>query len=390
VVAGAIWITAMTTDALAKPTPVRVLHLRDSPWVDGPGRTILETGSHIDADRVEYYIGALVPMHKAEHPLIDAARARGLNIIEFRDSGGMGGPLVDEIVAAIDRHRIDVLHSSEFRTRMIVLLCRLRRRVRMITTAHGWIANSPKRKLIRFADKTLLRFSEQVILVSNAMRRLVPKWWLPEGRTQVLHNALVLSDYGRDVLAQERRPFDPMRVTLLNVGRLSPEKGQDMLLRAVHRLLPKWPGLRLRIAGIGPLENELRNLTRELQIENQVEFAGYITDMPPLYFDSDLVVQSSYTEGLPNVILEAAFLRVPVLATAVGGTDEVVSHGKSGWLIRPNLDEIVAGIERFLQHPTDFAQMAQCAHAHLIANFSFDARTERMMRIYESLVRRSA
>ena len=371
--------------------PIRVLHLRDSPWIDGPGRTILETGSHLDPRRVEYYIGALIPPGKGAHPLVDAARERGLNVIEFRDDGGFDDTLRDNIIATIDRHKINVLHSSEFRTRVITQMCRLRRRVCMVTTAHGWIANSPKRKAIRLVDKSLLRLFDQVILVSDAMRKLVPRWWLSDARAQVLHNALVLRAYGRDVLHQPRRSVDPKsKVTLLNVGRLSPEKGQDMLLRAVHRLLPRWPGLHVRIAGIGPLEQPLRELARSLQIEDRVEFIGYVADMPPLYLESDLLVQSSYTEGLPNVILEAAFLKVPIVATAVGGTDEVVHHQQSAWLIRPDLDELTDGIEQFLTRPDDFANMANRAHEGVIANFSFDVRTERLMQLYESLVSRGA
>lgn len=371
--------------------PIRVLHLRDSPWIDGPGRTILETGSHLDPRRIEYYIGALIPPGKGAHPLVDAARQRGLNVIEFPDAGGLDDRLRDDIIATIDRHKIDILHSSEFRTRVLAQMCRLRRRICMVTTAHGWIANSPRRKLVRFVDKSLLRLFDQVILVSDAMRKLVPRWWLSDDRARVLHNALVLRAYGRDVLQHPRRPVDTKsKITLLNVGRLSPEKGQDMLLRAAHRLLPRWPGLHVRIAGIGPLEAALRELARSLQMEDRVEFTGYIADMPSLYFDSDLLVQSSYTEGLPNVILEAAFLKVPIVATAVGGTAEVVRHRQSAWLIRPDLDELADGIEQFLTRPDDFATMASRAHEDVIAHFSFDVRTERLMQLYESLVRRGA
>jgi glycosyltransferase involved in cell wall biosynthesis len=365
-----------------------VLHLRDSPWVDGPGRTILETGAHLDPKRVEFHIGALVPPRENVHPLAEAARARNIDIVEFRDTGGIPPSLIDEIVKIIDMYDINVLHSSEFRSRLIARICTMRRRrVHHVTTAHGWVANTLGRKLARFADKALLRTAERVILVSHAMRRLVPEWWLPVDRTVVLHNALVLHKYGAEVLARPRRPVDSRAgVTLLNVGRLSLEKGQDMLIRAVHRLLPRWPALRLRIAGIGPLEAELRSLAKQLGIESQVEFVGYVEDMPTLYYDTDLVVQSSYTEGLPNVVLESAFLKAPIVATAVGGTDEVVRHGESGWLIRANLDELTDGIERFLMNPDEFVRMAEKAHEHVMANFSFDARTQRLTEMYEALL----
>ncbi|HEY5761299.1 MAG TPA: glycosyltransferase, partial [Steroidobacter sp.] len=102
-----------------------------------------------------------------------------------------------------------------------------------------------------------------------------------------------------------------------------------------------------------------------------------------------LVVQSSFTEGLPNVILEAAYLRVPIVATAVGGTAEVISHQESGWLIQPTLEQLTDGIAQFLARPQDFVRMAEQAHQGILRNYSFDVRTEKLTRIYEKLVGRN-
>jgi glycosyltransferase involved in cell wall biosynthesis len=101
-------------------------------------------------------------------------------------------------------------------------------------------------------------------------------------------------------------------------------------------------------------------------------------------------VQSSFTEGLPNVILEAAYLRVPVVATDVGGTAEVLGP-RGGYLIPPNsLDKLVEGIEAFLAAPARFTQMAEHAHARILEEFAFDLRTERLTRFYEKLCGRNA
>jgi glycosyltransferase involved in cell wall biosynthesis len=367
--------------------PIRVLHLRDSPWVDGPGRTILDTGSHLDPSRIEYHVGVLVAQRDGEHPLVDAARQRGISVFAIADCGRLDDQLLGPILQLIDRLQIDVLHSSEFRSRLISQFIKRRRpRLRMVTTAHGWIANTLRRRVVRILDKMMFRSFDHVIPVSTATRSLIPKWWLPESRATVLRNALVLKSYGSDIVNKPRRPINPQHAVLINVGRLSPEKGQEMLLGALHALTPRWPGLRLKIAGIGPLEQHLRSVARTLGLQDRVEFIGYVEDMPRLYADVDLVVQSSFTEGLPNVILEAAYLRVPIVATAVGGTAEVIAHQESGWLIEPKLDQLVAGIARFLEHPQEFVSMAERAHQGVLRNYSFDVRTERMTQIYERLL----
>jgi glycosyltransferase involved in cell wall biosynthesis len=381
---------ARLNEPSAAERPIRVLHLRDSPWVDGPGRTILETGSHLDRSRVEYHIGVLVAQREGEHPLVDSARQRGISVIPITDRGPLDDQLLGPILALIDNLRIDILHTSEFRSNLIAQLIKRRRpKLIMVATAHGWIANSFRRRITRFLDKMMFRRFDHVILVSEATRSLVPRWWLSDKRATVLRNALVLKSYGSEIVNKPRRPIDPQEAVLVNVGRLSPEKGQEMLLQAMHALTPRWPKLRLKFAGIGPLEQHLRSVAGTLGLEDRVEFVGYVKDMPRLYADIDLVVQSSFTEGLPNVILEAAYLRVPIVATAVGGTAEVIQHRESGWLIQPKLEQLVDGIAQFLERPQEFTRMAERAHQGIVQHYSFDVRTDKLMQVYDRLMGRT-
>jgi glycosyltransferase involved in cell wall biosynthesis len=369
------------------PRPIRVLQLRDSPWVDGPGRTILETTSHIDARRVEFHVGAFVGEGASSHPLVEALAARGAAVHKIVDRPGVGKRLQDDVRALMRELQIDIVHSCEPRSNLLTVICGRGADVRIAATAHGWIANDARQKAYRALDKCLLRWFDGVIMVSRATRKLVPRWWLPESRVQVLHNALVLESYGSDTVNAVRRVADPHgEVTLLNVGRLSREKGQDLLLHALARVAPQYPGLKLKFAGIGPLEQELRTLAGQLGVAERVDFLSYVKDMPRLYAGIDLIVQSSLTEGLPNVILEGAYLRVPMLATAVGGTAEVVEHGRSAWLIPPgSIDALAQGIRRFLAEPAQFAAYGAAGHEVVRSRFSFQARTGGLMQFYERL-----
>jgi glycosyltransferase involved in cell wall biosynthesis len=90
------------------------------------------------------------------------------------------------------------------------------------------------------------------------------------------------------------------------------------------------------------------------------------------------------------VILEAAYLRVPIVATAVGGTAEVVAHRESGWLIQPKLEQLVDGIAQFLEHPEQFTQMAERAHRGIVQHYSFDVRTDKLTQVYERLMGRKS
>ena len=366
--------------------PVRVLHLRDSPWVDGPGRTILEMAARIDRARVDYQVGAFVARPGDPHPLVDALKARALPVHAIEDRG-FGPDLVMSIIALIDRIEADVLHTSEFRSNVLAQLCRRHRPLKLVSTAHGWITNDLRGHAYTLADKLLLRHFDRVILVSHAMRRRLPSWWVPNERVRVVHNALMTESYGGQLAERRRPPADPQGpVRLLNVGRLSPEKGQSLLLRAVAATAKDYPGLQLSFAGTGPLEVPLMRLATDLGIADRVEFLGYVADMPRLYARTDLVVQSSFTEGLPNVMLEVAYLGVPVVATDVGGTGEVIEHGVSGWLVEPrSRAALETGLRRFLEAPGQFAAMARAGRQRIERDFSFAVRTEAQTRIYEEL-----
>jgi hypothetical protein len=119
--------------------PVRVLHLRDSPWVDGPGRTILETATHIDRARIDYHIGPLVADDGAQHPLVVAARSRSIPVQPIHDPGDSVAALTDRVIDVIDRLGVQILHSSEFRTNVVALRCRKKRpALRIVSTALTW------------------------------------------------------------------------------------------------------------------------------------------------------------------------------------------------------------------------------------------------------------
>jgi glycosyltransferase involved in cell wall biosynthesis len=292
-------------------------------------------------------------------------------------------------VDLVDRLEIDVLHTSEFRSNLLALLCRQRRPLTLVSTAHGWITNNLRGHVYCWADRVMLRWFDRVILVSHAMRRRLPSWWVPERTVRVLHNALMTDSYGSAVLGQRRETQGRSgQVRLLNVGRLSPEKGQDLLLRSVAALTPEYPSLQLIFAGIGPFELTLRQLAQQLGIADRVQFAGYVSDMPSLYASVDVVVQSSLTEGLPNVMLEAAYLGVPIIATDVGGTREVVEHGVSGWLIEPGDTVVLAeALRKYVSAPGYFIEMAARGRGRIESEFAFPTRTEKQTEIYRELLK---
>ncbi|MFB6958460.1 glycosyltransferase [Streptomyces sp. NPDC056309] len=137
---------------------------------------------------------------------------------------------------------------------------------------------------------------------------------------------------------------------VVNVGRLSHEKGVDMLLDAWAEAVPKQPGWTLRIYGRGESEAQLKRQCAELGLEDSVDFAGQTDDVPGALRASSVFVQSSRGEGFPLVLLEAMATGVPCVAfDCAPGVREIVAHESNGLLARPgNTSELARHLVRLM------------------------------------------
>lgn len=137
------------------------------------------------------------------------------------------------------------------------------------------------------------------------------------------------------------------KTLLLTVGRLSPEKGYGYLLEAIQQL--KNPQVILLLVGDGPLRDQLQNKAQELKIDAQVHFLGVRTDVPDLLSIADLFVQSSVSEGQSLALLEAMFAGLPIVATRIDATMNVLKHEQTALLAEPSdAGSLAAALQRAL------------------------------------------
>lgn len=379
------------TDA---PACRRVLDLRDSPWVDGPGRTILDTASLVDAQRYRIVVGTFSGATHGEHAYLNEAVRRGLETYAIRERRSLDWEVLNQVMRWCRNHAVDIIHTHDFRSDLYGVIAARRLGIPAVSTCHGWIANDFKGRLYTRIDKYLLRLFDRVIVVSARMRDHLLGLGIPAQRISVVQNALIVENYRPDRGDRSLRRewgIPEQDKVIGNIGRLSPEKRQDLFLRAAAALLRDTPGLRFVLIGIGPDEQALRRLAVELGIADKVIFAGYRSDMQNVYNNLDLVVQSSSTEGMPNVVLEALLMRVPVVATDVGGTAEIVVDGASGRLIPPNdLDALTAGMREALTDPHCAAAWVEAGERRIRDCFSHSVRLQRIMAVYDQVRRERA
>lgn len=370
--------------------PIPVLDLRDSPWVDGPGRTILDCAASMDPDQIRVIIGTFDSGQAEQGAYAREASRRGLIVETIHESSALDFNVLRQIIRLIDRHQIRIVHTHDFRSDLFGFLAARWRGVSLVGTAHGWIDNSLKSRAMNWIDKHLLRNMDRTIAVSRGTLACLWDDHSPSSSV-VIPNALRTNDYvakPESASFRERCGFSERDLLIANVGRLSPEKGQDRFLRAGPGILDQFPQARLILIGVGPMQPELERLAFQLGIAERVHFMGYMDDMCAVYPALDLVVQSSHTEGMPNVLLEALLLEVPIVATAVGGTGEIVTHHRHGLLVPPGeAATIETAIIQALNHPECMKAMAREGACRVRSAFDHEQRVARLIELYQDIAR---
>jgi len=200
-------------------------------------------------------------------------------------------------------------------------------------------------------------------------------------RSSVIYNGLPMPP-----VAPLALPMDPPR--LLCLGRLVPEKGIDLAVAALGRLVHRFPRLELVIAGDGPERPTLEEQAITLGLRHLVDFRGWVApdEVPHLMNTATLVVVPSRWEGLPGVAIQAGQMARPVVGARIWGLPEIVAHGETGLLTEPDdSDGLAEAITALLDHPEQATRMGQCARRRVENLFGWDRYVDAYDALYRSL-----
>jgi glycosyltransferase involved in cell wall biosynthesis len=358
----------------------------DTAILSGPGRQLTEVARALKDTGVELTVVTFQRRGRPASPFPEHLAKAGVACEVLPESGATDVSLISRLRAVIDRLDPHVLQTHSYKPAALVAALQvIGRRRPWIAFFHGVTHEDRKVRVYNWLDRRLVARADRVVVMSQA--QLAGFSHLGD-RVRLVHNA-VLTAAVRDGAGERLSLPESPRPVLGVIGRLSAEKGIDVLLRAVRVLHDRGLQPSLLIAGDGPEREPLIKLRDDLKLTDSVRFLGAVHPIAALYPHLDVVVLSSRTEGLPNVLLEALAADRAVVATRVGAIPEVLAETDAGELVAPDsVNELADGIARALSRLDD--QRARDARRRAVDAFSLERRAQAHVAIYRELVSRSS
>jgi len=381
----------MISNSIDSIGKIRILEMIDKPSLGGGQRALLLIASHLDRKKFEVLIGSA-----GDGPLEEEAARLGLRHLRVPVRKKVDPRVISSIAQLLRHEKISILHTHGGVAGLFGRLAARRSKTPVVVhTLHGIHYLHYRNPLLRQAyvgqERVLSRWTDALILVSQADFRKAKKFRLaPVEKMFVIPNGIDTKPGGREEEAAAFKaslgwPADSPVVG--TVARLHRQKGIRYLLDAAPSILSTFPEARVVVVGEGPLGKKLRRMARRKGLEDRFLFLGEREDALALLSLFDVFVLPSLWEGLPFVLIEAASLRKPIVATAVDGVTEVIEHGKTGLLVPPGDSLALAGAVIELLRDRELAQrLAERARAIVPPRFPLSRMVEQTQNLYLDLL----
>ena len=357
----------------------------------GPDKTILNSPRFLEPLGYRMLCAYLHPPADPGFEVLRAkATASGAPLIEIPDRGAWDWRVVTEALAVCKREKVTVWHGHDYKTNALGLLLKRFWSMRLVTTVHGWVQHTRRTPLYYRIDQYCLPRYERVICVSDDLLESCLAVGVPARNCVLLENGIDATEYARRRTVAEAKAalgFPSEGLLIGAVGRLSGEKGFDVLIRSAHALVSRDLDVRLVIAGEGGERAPLERLISELNLGDRVRLAGWQADVRPYFEAMDVFALSSLREGLPNVLLEAMALEVPIVSTRVAGVPRLVQDGRNGFLVNAgDLDGLTTALLGLLTNPALRELFRAAGRRTVETRYSFATRMQRLKRLYDELL----
>jgi glycosyltransferase involved in cell wall biosynthesis len=364
-------------------------HLTASTFFGGPERQMLGLAQHLPAPWETSFISFAEKGRCG--PFLDEVRRSGFrSTVLAHDT-----PRLARAAAELTRllRRTDVLCCHGYKANLLGRVAARRLGIPAVAVSRGWTGENLRVRCYEALDRWHLGLMDHVVCVSHGQAAKVRSASVPTGRLSVIHNAIRVERFGARQPERRHRLLQlfaqPPALLVGAAGRLSPEKGFEVLVEAAAQVARDHPAAGFILFGEGPLRERLAAQVEAAGLAGRFILAGFQGDLDALLPCLDVLALPSYTEGLPNVALEACAARLPVVATAVGGTPEVVEHDINGLLVPAGSSgQLAAALGDLLGSAERRRELGEHGRHKVIDDFTFATQAARYQHLLETLGRR--
>jgi glycosyltransferase involved in cell wall biosynthesis len=363
---------------------IRVLHLLAAGTAGGAEHHVLRLLAGLDRSRFEPWLAVFEARPDAARSLLGDFRAAGVRVVVLDERGRWSRVAMLRLGALLRRGRFEVVHSHSLRSDLAALAWKTvtRRPPILLRTVHNTDPHYAHWLIGRLGALAAHRL-DHVIVISDAVGRFLrSSIHVPAERMSRIY-------YGLEPSQRIDGTHGPVRPTILVLARLDPQKGQDVLIDALPRILARIPEARVLFAGheTGCSVASLKQRARDRGVLSHVEFLGFRSDVRALLQGASVLALPSRWEGFGLVLLEAMDVGRPIVASAVGAIPEVVRDREGGLLVPPDEPEALAeALITVLAEPDRAKAMGEAGRRRLIESFSERAMIEATESLYNALL----
>lgn len=366
-----------------------IVHLRPSNFVGGPEQQLLR---YAEAERhgpIQVYLGTFVGA-RAGVEFLQAATSRKLRAFALPFGPWSALPA---LVRELRSRHVDLLCTHGYKADILGLIAGRLLGIPVVYFLRGWTAENRKIVLYEALDRVFLRFADRIVCLSEDQVQRVTKLGYSASRIHTIPNAIDVPSYSPEQVSTSRRHLRELYEipqdcpVVASAGRLSPEKGVGVFIDAAAELSRRYPSVHFLIFGDGALRSHLELKTRELGLVNCFRFAGFVPQLRELLPGVDILVNPSFSEEMPNIVLEAMAARIPVVATSVGGLCEIAGSEQALSLVSPgNLSELIEAVSAILYNREYAIRLAERGRARVCRSYSVVRQRAQLRSLYRDIL----